>query len=61
MLCAVSGGAQKRQDIEDVGEAHLDWFQKRKLFPDEVPIHDTIILVMSESPRCNFSIASSTG
>lgn len=53
-LCAVIGGAEGWQDIEDFGQAHLDWFQKRKLFPNGLPVHDTIARVISRLDPVQF-------
>lgn len=53
-LCAVIGGAEGWQDIEDFGEAHLPWFQARGLFPDGLPVDDTIARVMSRLDPVQF-------
>ncbi|MFC0229605.1 ISAs1 family transposase, partial [Serratia aquatilis] len=57
-VCAVVGGAEGWQDIEDFGEAHLPWFQKRGLFPAGLPVDDTIARVISrlnpEQFQCSF-------
>lgn len=41
-IYAVIAGAEGWEDIEDFGEVHLDWLQKKGLFPDGLPVHDTI-------------------
>jgi len=46
-LCAVIGGAEGWHDIEDFGEAYLDWLQQRGLFPNGLPVDDTIARVVS--------------
>ncbi len=34
-VCAVIGGAEGWQDIEDFGEAHLPWFQNEGFSPQD--------------------------
>lgn len=46
-VCAVIAGAEGWEDIEDFGEAHLDWFQGKGLFPNGLPVHDTIARIVS--------------
>ncbi len=41
-VCAAIGGAHGWEDIELFGEAHLEWFQRNGLFPNGLPVHDTI-------------------
>ncbi len=41
-VCAVIGGAEGWEDIEDFGEVHLPWFQSKGLFKNGIPVHDTI-------------------
>lgn len=53
-LCAVIGGAEGWQDIEDFGDAHLDWFQKRQLFLNGMPVDDTIARVISRLDPLQF-------
>lgn len=53
-LCAVIGGAEGWHDIEDFGEAHLDWFQERGLFPRGLPVDDTIARVVSRLDPVQF-------
>lgn len=35
--CAVIGGAEGWEDIEMLGEAHLEWFQRNGLFTNGLP------------------------
>lgn len=53
-LCAVIGGAEGWHDIEDFGEAHLDWLQQRGLFPNGLPVDDTIARVVSRLDPLQF-------
>jgi predicted transposase YbfD/YdcC len=46
-VCAVIGGCEGWEDIEDFGQAHSRWFQNKGLFPNGLPVHDTIARVMS--------------
>ena len=46
-VCAVIAGASGWEDIEDFGEVHLDWLQKKGLFPNGLPVHDTIARIVS--------------
>ena len=46
-VCAAIGGAQGWEDIELFGEAHLEWFQRNGLFPNGLPVHDTIARIIS--------------
>ena len=46
-VCAAIGGAQGWEDIELFGEAHLEWFQRNGLFPNGLPVHDTIAGIIS--------------
>ncbi len=46
-VCAVIGGCEGWEDIEDFGQAHSRWFQDKGLFPNGLPVHDTIARVMS--------------
>jgi predicted transposase YbfD/YdcC len=46
-VCAVIGGCEGWEDIEDFGQAHNRWFQDKGLFPNGLPVHDTIARVMS--------------
>lgn len=53
-VCAVITGAEGWEDIEDFGEVHLDWFQKKGLFPDGLPVHDTIARIVSRLEPTQF-------
>ncbi len=53
-MCAVIAGAEGWEDIEDFGETHLDWLQKKKLFPMGLPVHDTIARVISRLDPAQF-------
>jgi predicted transposase YbfD/YdcC len=46
-VCAVIGGCEGWEDIEDFGQAHSRWFQNKGLFPNGLPVHDTIARVIS--------------
>lgn len=46
-VCAVIGGCEGWEDIEDFGQAHSRWFQDKGLFPNGLPVHDTIARVVS--------------
>ena len=46
-VCAVIGGAEGWEDIEDFGEVHLPWFQSKGLLTHGVPVHDTIARIIS--------------
>jgi len=46
-VCAVIGGCEGWEDIEDFGQAHCRWFQDKGLFPNGLPVHDTIARVIS--------------
>lgn len=46
-VCAVIGGCEGWEDIEDFGQAHSRWLQDKGLFPKGLPVHDTIARVMS--------------
>ena len=46
-VCAVIGGCEGWEDIEDFGQAHSRWFQDKGLFPNGLPVHDTIARVIS--------------
>lgn len=46
-VCAVIGGGEGWEDIEDFGQAHSRWFQDKGLFPNGLPVHDTIARVIS--------------
>lgn len=53
-VCSVIAGAEGWEDIEDFGEVHLDWFQKKGLFPDGLPVHDTIARIVSRLDPAHF-------
>ncbi len=46
-VCAVIGGCEGWEDIEDFGQAHCRWLQDKGLFPNGLPVHDTIARVIS--------------
>ncbi len=46
-VCAAIGGAEGWEDIELFGEAHLEWLQRKGLFPNGLPVHDTIARIIS--------------
>lgn len=46
-VCAVIAGAEGWEDIEDFGEVHIEWLQKKGLFPNGLPVHDTIARIVS--------------
>lgn len=46
-LCAVISGCQGWEDIEDFGEARLQWLQKLGFFAEGVPVHDTIARIIA--------------
>jgi len=53
-VCAVIAGASGWEDIEDFGEAHLLWFQKKGMFPNGLPVHDTIARIVSRLEPAQF-------
>jgi hypothetical protein len=50
-VCAAIGGAQGWEDIELFGEAHLEWFQRNGLFPNGLPVHDTIARIVDQRAK----------
>jgi hypothetical protein len=46
-VCATIAVADGWEDIEDFGEAHLDWLQEKGLLPDGLPVHDTIARIVA--------------
>lgn len=46
-VCAVIAGCEGWEDIEEFGDGHLDWFQGKGLFPEGIPVHDTIARIIS--------------
>ena len=46
-ICATIAGAEGWEDIEDFGEIHLAWFQRKGLFQNGLPVHDTIARIIS--------------
>ncbi|MBM7456877.1 putative transposase YbfD/YdcC [Oceanisphaera litoralis] len=53
-VCAIIASAEGWEDIEDFGEAHLDWFQDKGLFPNGLPVHDTIARIISALDPAEF-------
>ncbi|MBF4337706.1 ISAs1 family transposase, partial [Vibrio anguillarum] len=47
VVCASIAGAQGWEDIEDFGDLHFNWFAKKGLFKNGLPVHDTIARVIS--------------
>ncbi|WP_406568982.1 ISAs1 family transposase [Aeromonas caviae] len=56
-VCAVIGGAQGWEDIEDFGEVHLAWLQDKGLFLNGIPVHDTIARIISRIQPEQFQTA----
>lgn len=46
-VCSVICGAEGWEEIQDFGEANLDWLQEKGLFIDGLPTHDTIARIVS--------------
>lgn len=46
-VCAVIGGAEGWGEINDFGNAHLDWLKKYGDFENGIPTNDTIARVVS--------------
>lgn len=46
-ICAVISGAEGWEDIQDVGETHLDFLKQYGDFEHGIPVHDTIARVVS--------------
>jgi predicted transposase YbfD/YdcC len=53
-VCAVIAGASGWEDIEDFGQAHLHWLQNKGLFPNGLPVHDTIARIVSRLDPAQF-------
>lgn len=53
-ICAVIAGAEGWEDIEDFGNAHLEWFQRKGLFLNGMPVHDTIARLISSLDPVQF-------
>ncbi len=52
MICAVIGGAESWEEIEDFGNAREDWLKTLGSFDEGIPSHDTIARVVSTvSPK----------
>ncbi len=56
-VCAVIGGAEGWEEIEDFGEIHLPWFQSKGLFKNGIPVHDTIARIISRIKPTQFQAA----
>lgn len=54
-LCSVIAGAEGWADIRDYAECHHDWFKKRGVLPDGVPVDDTIARTISQIKPDEFS------
>lgn len=46
-ICAVISGAEGWEDIQDFGEAHIDFLKAYGDFENGIPVHDTIARVVS--------------
>lgn len=46
-ICAVISGAEGWEDIQDFGEAHIDFLKTYGDFENGIPVHDTIARVVS--------------
>ncbi|AUT95556.1 ISAs1 family transposase [Citrobacter europaeus] len=46
-ICAVISGAEGWEDIQDFGEAHIDFLKEYGDFKHGIPVHDTIARVVS--------------
>lgn len=46
-ICAVISGAEGWEDVQDFGEAHLDFLKQYGDFEHGIPVHDTIARVVS--------------
>ena len=46
-ICAVISGAEGWEDIQDFGEAHIDFLKEYGDFENGIPVHDTIARVVS--------------
>ena len=53
-VCAVIVGASGWEDIEDFGEAHLHWLKEKGMFPNGLPVHDTIARIVSRLDPAQF-------
>src|SRR5262245_48100709 len=56
-LCAVISGAEGWEDLEEYGQAQVEWFQQCLELPRGIPSHDTFRRVLSrrkpdELPQC---------
>lgn len=53
-VCSVICGAEGWEEIQDFGEANLDWLQEKGLFIDGLPTHDTIARIVSRLDPSSF-------
>ena len=53
-VCAIIAGAQGWEDIEDFGKVHLKQLQKKGLFSNGIPVHDTIARIISRLDPTQF-------
>lgn len=47
-ICVTIAGCESREGIEGFGEAHIDRFNNRSLFKQDLPVHGTIAPVISK-------------
>ena len=53
-ICATIAGCEGWEEIEDFGEAHLNWFQSKGLFQKGLPVHDTIARIVARLEPTEF-------
>ncbi len=53
-ITSIIAGAEGWEDIEDFGETYLDWYQKKSLFPNGIPGHDSIARLISRLNSVEF-------
>lgn len=54
-LCAVIAGCEGWEDIEEFGDGHIAWFQSKGLFPNDIPVHDTIARIIARLDPSEFN------
>ncbi|GAB0949678.1 hypothetical protein BT08F34_20360 [Escherichia coli] len=47
IICVIIFGAEGWEDIENLGETHLDFVKRYGYFDNDIPVHDTIARVVS--------------